>query len=106
MLDLSLDLSTKEKMDSLNLKTAWVKELLTAIKAREPSFNNNIPTNLFLPVRVEGKWLLMVSEPMSRETFVVVFDEWDWNDPRVHEILVHLTGEIKQVTVGMGFKLH
>ena len=98
-------MSTKEKMDSLNLKTAWVKELLTAIKAREPSFNNNIPTNLFLPVRVEGKWLLMVSEPMSRETFVVVFDEWDWNDPRVHEILVHLTGEIKQVTVGMGLKL-
>ena len=44
-------------------------------------------------------------EPTLRETFVVVFDEWDWNDPKVHEILVHLTGEIKQVTVGMGFKL-
>ena len=57
-------MSTKEKMDSLNLKTAWVKELLTAVKAREPSFNNDRPTNLFLPVRVEGKWLLMVSEPL------------------------------------------
>ncbi len=33
------------------------------------------------------------------------FDDWEWNEPGVHEILVFLTEEIKQVTLGMGFKL-
>ena len=100
-----MDMSAKEKMDSLNLRTTWLKELLSAIKAEGPSFNNDRPTNLFLSVRIEGEWLLMVSEPMTREILTVVFDEWEWNEPRVHEILVYLTEEIKQVTLGMGFKL-
>jgi hypothetical protein len=47
----------------------------------------------------------MGCEPIPRETFVVVFEEWEWNEPRVHEILTYLTKEIKQVTLGMGFKL-
>ena len=35
----------------------------------------------------------------------VVFDEWDWNEPKVHKILNYLTGEIKKVTLSMRFRL-
>ena len=79
-----MDMSAKEEMDKLNRRASWLDELLTATTTEEPFFKNDRCTNLFLPVRIEGKWLLMVSEPTPRETFVVVFDEWEWNEPRVH----------------------
>ena len=31
--------------------------------------------------------------------------EWEWDEPRVHKMLNYLTEEIKQVTLGMAFKL-
>jgi hypothetical protein len=71
-------------MDQLNLRASWLSELQTATTTEEPFYKSDKCTNLFLPVRIENKWLLMVSEPMPRETFVVVFDEWEWNEPRVH----------------------
>jgi hypothetical protein len=92
-------------MDKLNQRALWLNELRTATTTEEPFYKTDKCTNLFLPVRIEGKRLLMVSEPTPREILTVVFDEWDWNEPRVHEILVYLTEEIKQVTLGMGFKL-
>ena len=98
-------MSAKEEMDKLKLRASWLDELLTATKTEGPFFRNDRSTNLFLPVRIENKWLLMVSEPTLRETYAVVFDEWEWDEPRVHKILTYLTEEIKQVTLGMGFKL-
>ena len=100
-----MGMSAKEEMDKLNLRKKWLDEMQTATTTEEHFYKTDKCTNLFLPVRIEGKWLLMGSEPMTRETFVVVFEEWEWNDPRVHEILTYLTEEIKQVTLGMGFKL-
>ena len=78
-----MDMSAKEEMDKLNLRAPWLKELLTATTTEGPFFRNDRFTNLFLPVRIEGKWLLMVSEPKPRETYAVVFEEWEWNEPRV-----------------------
>ena len=78
-----MDMSAKEEMDQLNLRASWLCELQTATTTEEPFYKSDKGTNLFLPVRIEDKWLLMVSEPMPRETFVVVFDEWEWNEPRV-----------------------
>jgi len=54
---------------------------------------------------VGGNWLLLASDPEKRETFTVMFNKWDWNEPKVREILVYLTKIIKKVTVDMGFRL-
>ena len=72
-----MGMSAKEEMDKLNLRTSWLDELLTATTTEEPFFKNDKCTNLFIPVRIEGKWLLMGCERIPRETFVVVFEEWE-----------------------------
>ena len=98
-------MSDEEELDKLKLRAEWLNELQTATKTEGPFFNNDRFTQLILPVRMGGNWLLLASDPEKRETFTVMFNKWDWNEPKVREILVYLTKIIKIVTIDMGFRL-
>jgi hypothetical protein len=87
VLDHSGDISDEEDLSKLNLCPKWLDELAAATKKEGPFFRNEKFTELFLPVRIDDKWMLMLSTPSTRETYAVVFDEWEWDEPKVHKIL-------------------
>ncbi len=36
-------------------------------------------SELFLPVRVQGNWILIICVPEAKSIYTVVFNEWDWD---------------------------
>ena len=42
-------------------------------------YDSNKFSDVFLPVRMAGKWLLIVPEPKARKTACVIFEESDYN---------------------------
>ena len=50
-------------------------------------FNHLNFTESTLPIRVGGKWLLLLCLPLYGKFQVVVFDEWEWNALDVHKMM-------------------
>jgi hypothetical protein len=50
-------------------------------------FNHLNFTEVTLPIRVGGKWLLVLCLPQYGKFQVVVFDEWEWNALDVHKMM-------------------
>ena len=50
-------------------------------------FNHENFTEFTLPIRVGGKWLLVLCLPKYGLIQIVVFDEWEWNAVDVHKMM-------------------
>jgi hypothetical protein len=56
-------------------------------------------SEIHLPVRIKNKWVMLVCDPKIRSYQVVMFDEWDWNDPAVSRALVLLAFKLRNLVI-------
>lgn len=56
-------------------------------------------SELLLPIRAGGNWLLVLCLPGYQQYQVVVFDDWEWNAPDVQRMLERVTFNLKGVVV-------
>ena len=50
-------------------------------------YNHENFSEFTLPIRVGGKWLLVICLPKYGEFQIVVFNEWEWNAVDVHKMM-------------------
>ena len=51
----------------------------------------------FLPVRVQGNWILVICVPEVRGIHTVVFNEWAWDKDEIHKMLDKIARGIRTV---------
>jgi hypothetical protein len=54
-------------------------------------------SEIYLPVRLNGHWLLLICAPYDKHTYTVVFGPWDWENPDVIRVLEKLAEKLKSL---------
>jgi hypothetical protein len=62
-------------------------------------------TEIHLPKRIKGKWMLLVCDPEARAFTPIVFDEWDWNNAEVVKALDRIAVLLRKLVIEEGLKL-
>jgi hypothetical protein len=73
--------------------------------AREVPFDKGLYSELYLPIRVESKWLLLVCSPCERVTHTIVFDRWDWEHPNIIKVLEMMAEQLKRLVLSQGLAI-
>jgi hypothetical protein len=62
-------------------------------------------SEIYLPVRMWGVWMMLVCDPEDRKTYIVVFNEWEWDHPTVVKPLEGLATQLKYLALEEGLML-
>ena len=62
-------------------------------------------TEIYLPLRIKGKWIMLVADPQVRKTWRIIFDEWEWNDPLVENALEAVAAGLKRLILDLRLKV-
>jgi hypothetical protein len=96
VLDFGDDLPTEQGIRNLP-KDRWVDSVNNVATHRKEFFHRDRYTDLFIPVRVQGNWLLVICVPEMRGIHTVVFNEWEWDQEEVHNLLDEIAKLIRDV---------
>ena len=69
-------------------QSEWVFTIGKMVQYKKKKiFNLNNFSEITLPIRVGGKWMLVLCLPEYGKFQIVVFDEWEWNATDVHKMM-------------------
>ena len=68
-------------------------------------FDGEKYTELYLPLRIKGQWIMLMADPHVRKTWRIIFDEWEWNDPLLENALEAAAKGLKKLIIDLRFKL-
>jgi hypothetical protein len=71
---------------------SWKETVSKEVDCERSPFEKALYSDLYLPIRMLGKWLLLVSSPCERVTHTIVFDRWDWEHPNAVKALEMMAG--------------
>ena len=60
------------------LVNLWEQAVLEAIAHESKAFKNERYTEIYLPLRIVDKWMMVVCDPGLKRTWLVAFDLWEW----------------------------
>ena len=49
---------------------------------------------VYLPIRLNGEWIILICAPYDKLTYTVVFSPWDWEFPDVIRVLEKLAEKL------------
>jgi hypothetical protein len=52
---------------------------------------------VYLPIRLNGEWILLICAPYDKLTYTVVFGTWDWEFQDVIRVLEKLAEKLKSL---------
>ena len=74
----------------------WMYDIGRVVEYKKKKiYNHNNFTEFTLPIRVGGKWLLVLCLPKYGEFQIVVFNEWEWNAVDVHKMMNAVMARLK-----------
>jgi hypothetical protein len=59
------------------------------------SYHTDKYSEIYLPVRHNGEWVLLICAPYDKQTCTVVFGMWDWEHPDMIKVLEKLAEKLK-----------
>jgi hypothetical protein len=68
-------------------------------------FDSGKYTELYLPLRIKGRWIMLVANPYIRRIWRIIFDEWEWNDPLVENAIEAAAKGLKRLIISLRLKL-
>ena len=77
----------------------WMDKVSSITVHEDDFYDYKKFSEIHLPVRIKGKWVMLVCDPKIRSFQVVMFDEWDWNDPAVARALMLLTFKLRNLVM-------
>jgi hypothetical protein len=82
----------------INLPTqSWESTVLLETAHESKFFDREKYTEIYLPLRIKGKWIMLVADPCIRRIWRIIFDEWEWNDPLVENAIVAAAKGLKRL---------
>jgi hypothetical protein len=103
-IDFGASLPSGEAQSDIPLKS-WKDTVSKEVDCEKNSFNKGAYSELYLPIRMVGKWLLLVCAPGERVTHTIVFDRWDWEHPDFIKVLEMVADQIKRLVLNQGLTL-
>ena len=71
---------------------SWKETVSKEVDCEGSNFVKNLYSELYLPIRLLGNWLLLICSPCERVTHTIVFDRWDWEHPDIIKALEMIAG--------------
>jgi hypothetical protein len=64
----------------------WENMVVMETAHESKFFDGEKYTEIYLPLRIKGKWIMLVADPQVRKTWRIMFDEWELNRPTIGEL--------------------
>jgi len=96
VIDYGDNLPTDRNIETLP-KEKWIDSVNAVATHRKEFFHHDRYTDLLLPVRLQGNWILVICVPEIRGIHTVVFNEWVWDQDEIHKLLDKIARLIRDV---------
>jgi hypothetical protein len=83
----------------------WENMVVMETAHESKFFDGEKYTEIYLPLRIKGKWIMLVADPQVRKTWRIMFDEWELKDPLLENSLEAVAKGLKRLIIDLRLKL-